>query len=109
MDDIEQKLDKFESWVRQSGIHIQKINMRQWGGFQVGLSWDAKNFIAVDLYSGASFTIERAAARVLYYTLVGQPDNEQFKNWLGTERYSQLQNLLKEPEIPILENSVQEN
>jgi hypothetical protein len=84
-------------WFITHNIQCQKVNVREWGSYEVGLSVDGGQNWAVmqDQVFGFRYQLEESAQTALTTIIKsGTFDRPSLVNWLGQERVDELLSIL---------------
>lgn len=93
------KIDSVIAYLRQVGAVLKKDEVREWGTYQLFLSWDGTNFVGLPRLFGWAFDPEHAAALVLIEHINDGVLTPEFDVWCGEERIKHIRDAVENHKI----------
>jgi hypothetical protein len=92
------QLSDLVGFIESSGLKLIKRNERQWGSFEIAMSWDQQQWFADGQVFGSMYSTHEAACWTLAKYILSPPMNAQFAVWAGKEHLTRLFSIIKYPE-----------
>lgn len=85
-------------FIKENPFRLEKFNIQPWGTYEIKMALgDSEQWYAMnDMKFGYEWSMEYAAAQVLEAMIMSpQTDRQMLVDWLGEDRTSQLEKLIK--------------